>query len=239
MMKAVVLVGGLGTRLRPLTFAVPKPLLAVGDTPILQFIIEQLKTTGCREIILATGYLAELIEAFCGDGSRFGVQISYVRENEPLGTAGPLSLVRHRIARDEFFILMNGDVVTHLNFLALLHFARQHDYDLTVGYVHHTYRSPFGVLTIEDNEVVAVVEKPEMRSCISSGIYVLKGTALEYIPDGRFFTVPDLIHTLHSSQRPVGAYHIREFWLGIEDLGHIERVRNILHAPTPKTEEGP
>jgi len=236
-MRTIVLVGGLGTRLRPLTFAVPKPLLAVGEKPILQLLIEQLKKTGCREIILATGYLAELIETFCGDGTRFGVKISYLREHQPLGTAGPVSLVRDRIAKDEFFILMNGDIVTQLNFLDLLNFARQHDYDLTVGYVHHTYRSPFGVLTIENNEVVEIIEKPQVRYCISSGIYVLKGSVLDYIPDGKFFTVPDLIQKLRSCHRPVGAYHIQEFWLGIEDLGHIEKVRKILNDQTPETEE--
>lgn len=238
-MKAVVLVGGLGTRLRPLTFAVPKPLLAVGEKPILQLIIEQLKKTGCHEIILATGYLAELIEAFCGDGSRFGVKISYVREERPLGTAGPLSLVRHRFAGDEFFILMNGDVITRLNFLDLLSFARRHDYDLTVGYVHYTCKSPFGVLTVENNEVVEIVEKPEARYCISSGIYTLKGSVLDYIPDGQFFTVPNLIQKLQSCYRSVGAYHIKDFWLGVEDLGHIEKVRNSLHEHSLQPDECP
>jgi NDP-sugar pyrophosphorylase family protein len=228
-----VLVGGLGTRLRPLTFNVPKPLLAVDDKPILQWIIEGLRAGGCREIIMATGYLADAIERFCGDGSRFAVQISYAREREPLGTAGPLSLVRRRIARDEFFILINGDVITGLDFADFLSFARQHDYDLTVGYVHHTYQSPFGVLTVENNEVVHIVEKPEVRSCISSGIYVLKGAALEYVPEATFFSVPDLIHTLQSHHRPVGAYHIRAFWLAIENLGHIERIRKLLNDQTP------
>lgn len=238
-MRAIVLVGGFGTRLRPLTFAVPKPLLAVGEKPILQLIIEQLKEASCTEIILATGYLAELIEAFSGDGARFGIKISYVKESQPLGTAGPVSLVRDRIAKDEFFILMNGDIVTQLNFQHFLSFARRHDYDLTVGYVHHTYRSPFGVLTVDNEEIVAISEKPEVHHCISSGIYVLKGSALEYIPDREYFTVPDLIRKLQSCHRSIGAYHIKEFWLGIEDLGHIERVAQILNGHTSKINERP
>ncbi len=227
-MRAIVLVGGRGTRLRPLTFAVPKPLLAVGDKPILQLIIDRLKQAGCHEIILATGYLSQLIEAFCGDGSKFGVSISYIEEPQPLGTAGPVSLVRDRIGRDEFFILMNGDIVTKLNFLSLVDFAREHDYDLTVGYVDHTYQSPYGVLTIDEHEIVGITEKPEVHQCVSSGIYVLKGSTLDVIPDGECFTIPDLIQKLRFNNRPVGAYHIEEFWLGIEELYDIEKARSVL-----------
>ncbi len=228
-MKAIVLAGGLGTRLRPLTFAVPKPLLAVGDKPILQHIIERLAAAGCDQVILATGYLAELIEAFCGDGSRFGTRVQYIRENQPLGTAGPLSLLRGQIQPDEFFILMNGDIVTQLDYSKLFAFARRRDYELTVGYVHHVYQTPFGVLTINDRgEVAEIAEKPLVRYCVSGGIYVLKGSALNYIPDNQFFTIPDLIQKLRSDDRPVGSYLIREFWLGVERLGHIEKGREAL-----------
>ncbi|MBA3754603.1 MAG: NTP transferase domain-containing protein [Nitrospira sp.] len=227
-MKAIVLVGGRGTRLRPLTFAIPKPLLAVGDKPILQSIIEQLKVAGCDEIVLATGYLGQLIEAFCGDGSRFGVHITYVEEPRPLGTAGPVSLVRDRIGKDEFFILMNGDIVTRVDFRKLVDFACQHDYGLTIGYVNHVYKSPFGVLTISGDEIIEIAEKPEMHHCVSSGIYVLKGSALDLIPDGDFFTIPDLVKRFRLGDRPVGAYFIKEFWRGIEELGHLEQVRGIL-----------
>jgi len=230
-MKAVVLVGGQGTRLRPLTFAVPKPLLAVGDKPILQLIIERLRNAGCDEITLATGYLAELVQAFCGDGSRFGVKIYYLQESQPLGTAGPLWQMRESVARDEFFILMNGDIVTQLDFGDFLRFARLRDYDLTVGYVSHTYQSPYGVLTIDsNNEVAGITEKPEIHQSISGGVYALKGAALDYIPDREFFTVPDLIKKLRSRNCPVGAYHIRDFWQGVEELGHIEKAREVLNG---------
>jgi NDP-sugar pyrophosphorylase family protein len=227
-MKAMVLVGGRGARFRPLTFAVPKPLLAVGETPILQLILEQLKRGGCDEIILATGYLAELVEAFCGDGSRFGLKVDYVREKAPLGTAGPLTLIRERLQRDEFIVLMNGDVITRLEFPQIIEFARVRDLDLTVGYVPFTYQSPYGVLTIREDEVTAVTEKPEVHYSISSGIYVVKASCLELIPDSTFFTVPDLIATLHKNGRRVGAYKIDEFWLGIEDLTHMDIVRRFL-----------
>jgi NDP-sugar pyrophosphorylase family protein len=126
---------------------------------------------------------------------------------------------------------MNGDIVTSLDFLRLVDFARQNDYDLTVGYVHRTYQSPYGVLTIDKHEVVGITEKPQLQQCVSSGIYVLKGSALDLIPDNEFYTIPDLIHKLQSHSRPVGAYYIEEFWLGIEELGHLEKVRDTLNVP--------
>src|SRR5579862_7345263 len=145
-MKAVILVGGLGTRLRPYTFCIPKPLLPFGEKPILQVIIEQLKRHGIDEVILATGYQAELIHAFCGDGSKFGVEVSYIHEQQALGTAGPLGLIRDRIGPDELFILMNGDIVTDLDFAALAAFAERRDFDVTVAYTRLAYQSPYGVL---------------------------------------------------------------------------------------------
>jgi NDP-mannose synthase len=235
-MKAVILAGGLGTRMRPLTFAVPKTLLAVCEKPILQLIIEQLRDAGFDEITVATGYLAELIQAFCGDGSRFGVRVHYARESQPLGTAGPVSLLREQVARDEFFLLMNGDVVTKLDFAAFLRHAQRRDYDLTVGYVHHKYQSPFGVLTIDEREeITGIVEKPEVDYCVSGGIYALKGTALDFVPDGQFFTVPDLIEQLRASGRHVGAYQIREFWRGVENPSHIVEAREALNGQLAKS----
>jgi len=237
-MKAIVLVGGLGTRLRPLTFAVPKPLLAIGEKPILELLIGHLCRAQVREIILATGYLSELIETFCGDGSRFGVEITYVKEPQRLGTAGPLSLLRDRIADDEFVILLNGDIVTQLDLRDFVAFSRQSDYELTVAYVHHTYQSPFGVLSIENHQVVGITEKPEVRSCVSSGIYCLKGSALNYIPDGQYFSIPELIDKMRSCNRPIGAYPIREFWMSIEHLEDIDTAVRTLNGPPAASSSG-
>src|SRR5712692_1407087 len=144
-MKAVILVGGLGTRLRPLTFSIPKSLLPVGEKPVLRIIIDQLKRSGITELILATGYQAELIQTFCGDGSKFGVRISYVHEHKALWTAGPLSLVRNRLGKKEHFLLMNGDIVTELDFRHFIISSKENGCDLTVGYTKYLYRSPFGV----------------------------------------------------------------------------------------------
>jgi NDP-sugar pyrophosphorylase family protein len=228
--KAVILVGGLGARLRPLTFSIPKPLLPVGERPLLQIVIEQLRGEGIEEIVLATGYQAELVRAFCGDGGRFGVRVSYVHEHEPLGTAGPLSLVRDLVADDSHVLLMNGDVLTHLDFGRLLDAATANGCDLTVAYTTHVYTSPFGVLEIADGHVTGIVEKPSVTHDVSAGIYVVSASALAYVPDGRAFTMPELIQALLDDGRSVGAFRIDEFWLGLETISRFEEAMAELQA---------
>ena len=123
-MKALILAGGMGTRLRPLTFSIPKPLLPVGEKPILQRIIEQLRDAGITDLVLATGYQAELVRAFCGDGSKFGVSVTYVHEHHPLGTAGPASALKGQLPPGELLLLMNGDLITDLNFAEFIESSR-------------------------------------------------------------------------------------------------------------------
>jgi len=200
-----------------LTFSIPKPLLPVGETPLLQIIVEQLVAGGADEVVLATGYQAELIHAFCEDGRRFGVPISYVHEETPLGTAGPLSLLRDRIEPDEDFVLMNGDVLTRLDFARLVEFGRDRGHELTIVHTKHVYQSPFGVLSIEDEQVVGITEKPSVEYAISAGIYYLRGGVLDYVPDGHF-TIPELIERLLAEGRSVGAYYLDEFWMGLETI---------------------
>ncbi len=234
-MKAMILVGGLGTRLRPLTFSIPKPLLPVGEQPILGIIIEQLKKVGINEIILATGYQAELIHTFCGDGSRFGVTITYVHEHKPLGTAGPLWLARDHFQENEFFILMNGDILTKLDFGHFLDAGRKNNWDLTVGYTKYVYRSPFGVLSIVDGVVQGITEKPSQEYPISAGIYCLSSTALDFVPPETFFTMPDLIQKLIAAKRKIGAYQIQECWMGLEGVDHFdEALKELSKAPSAK-----
>src|SRR5262249_39078006 len=139
MMKAVVLVGGLGTRVRPLTFSIPKPLLPVGERPILALTPERLRRAGVTEAIPATGYPAGLIHAYCGAGAKFDLDLSYVHEEAPLGTAGPLSLVCPFVETDEDIILMNGDILTDFDVMELVRFRRERGYDLVVGYTRHLY----------------------------------------------------------------------------------------------------
>lgn len=231
-MKAMILAGGMGTRLRPLTFSIPKPLLPVGEKPILQIILEQMKRGGVDEIVLATGYHAELIRAFCGDGSQFGLKIHYVHEHKPLGTAGPLALARHHFHGSEPFLLMNGDVITGLDFGAFLRAGQDACCDLTVGYTQHEYRSPFGVLEISNGQVHGITEKPVYTDSISAGIYCVRPAALELIPDDTFFTMPDLMLGLIGLGRKVGAYFIKDCWIGIETVEHFdEAMKELARIP--------
>jgi NDP-sugar pyrophosphorylase family protein len=219
-MRAVILTGGMGTRLRPLTFSIPKPLLPVGEKPILQRIIEQLRDAGITDIVLATGYQAELVRAFCGDGSKFGVCVSYVHEHNPLGTAGPASALKGQLATGELLLLMNGDVITDLDFRAFIESSGQSGCHMAVAYAKHIYRSPFGVLSIADGSVQGVTEKPETEYAISAGIYCLSGAAIDLIPENTFFTVPDLIAKLLATGQRIHAYPITGAWLGLESIEH-------------------
>ncbi len=232
-MKALILVGGLGTRLRPYTLAIPKPLLPLSGKPILQGIIERFRDSNISEIILATGYRAELIRGFCGDGSRFGVEISYVHESKPLGTAGPLSLVRGMIEPDERFILMNGDIVTQLAFDRFIDCGVARNCDLTVGYAKSAYRSPFGVLRVHDGMIQDIHEKPEYLFAVSAGIYLVKGSALALVPDGIRFSMPELIKKMMERGIGVGAYLIDEFWMGLESFKDFKQALKELNKALP------
>jgi NDP-sugar pyrophosphorylase family protein len=231
-MKAMILAGGLGTRLRPLTFSIPKPLLPVGERPILQIIIEQMKTAGIENIILATGYQAELIRAFCGDGKKFGVRICYVHEDQPLGTAGPLSLARQYIRPEELFLVMNGDIITKLDFAEFLKAGHANQADLTVGYTKYIYRSPFGVLSVDGDTVQGIVEKPCQEYAINAGVYCVRSAALDFVPGGVFSTMPELMQRLMAANRKIGAYYIKDCWIGIECIEHFEdAIKELSNAP--------
>jgi len=216
----MILAGGMGTRLRPLTFSIPKPLLPVGEKPILQRIIEQLRDAAITDIVLATGYQAELVRAFCGDGSRFGVKVSYVHEHKPLGTAGPASALKGELPPGDFLLLMNGDLITDLNFSEFIEASRASGCDLTVAYAKYTYRSPYGVLSIADGAVQGVTEKPETEYAISAGIYCLNSAAIDLIPEDTFFTMPDLMARLLMAGRRIHAFPITGTWMGLESVEH-------------------
>lgn len=219
-MKAMILAGGMGTRLRPLTFSIPKPLLPVGEKPILQKIIEQLREAGVTDLILATGYQAELVRAFCGDGSKFGVSVTYIHEHQPLGTAGPAGALKGQIPPSELLLLMNGDLITDLDFRRFIESSRAAACDLTVAYAKYIYRSPYGVLSIADGSVQGVIEKPETEYAISAGIYCLTSAALDLIPADTFFTMPDLMSRLLADGKRIHAYPISGTWMGLESIEH-------------------
>src|SRR3989304_6487822 len=179
-MKAVILAGGIGIRLRPLTFAIPKPLIPLGEKPILEILVSRLKKFGIKEYIFLVGYKAEIIEPYFGNGSRFDVEIKYIREEKPLGTAGPLRLLHDSgyVSDNETFLLLNGDLMFRMNINHLVDFHRMNQFDLTVCFIKHKMQVPYGVIQMINNEIMKIDEKPVFEYHISSGIYMVNTQTL-------------------------------------------------------------
>lgn len=223
-MKYVILAGGLGTRLRPYTFSVPKPLLPLGNKTLLDYVIAQIKKYSPSEIIISVGYQAELIKAYCQQGQKYDVPISYIDEQTPLGTAGCLSLVKERFDEKEPFILMNGDIVTQLDFNKLRDFHISNKAVITVGIVKYTYQSPYGVLELDGDRLKNIVEKPTYEYSVSAGIYCINKEAVFEIPHKTFFTMPELMIKIKNSKKSVFVYEIQEYWRALETKDQFEEV---------------
>ncbi len=235
-MRAVILAGGRGRRLLPYTTVLPKPLMPVGDKPILEVIVRQLVSAGVERVTMAVGHLAGLIRAFFGDGERFGLRIDYSLEEQPLGTAGPLALIDDL---DTPFLLMNGDLLCDLDYadLARVHAARG---DLaTVAAFRKEVPISLGVLEIgADDRVVGYTEKPTLYYPVSTGIYCMQPDVLRYIPKGQRLDLPDLILSLVAAGEGVGAYRFAGHWLDIGRPEDYERALE-LFASEPDSEWGP
>ena len=212
-MRAVILAGGRGTRLAPYTTVFPKPLMPIGDMPILELLIRCLKRYGVQRVTLAVGHLAALIMAYFNRGEHLGVVIDYSHEQEPLGTAGPLALVE---GLDQTFLAMNGDLLTDLDFDAMIEFHRRHEAVATIGIYQRDAKIEFGVIeTDRAGLVTRYVEKPVYHYWVSMGVYVFEPRVLEYIPKGRRFDLPDLIRALiENGERAIGYEH-SGYWLDI------------------------
>ncbi len=214
-MKAVILAGGKGARLAPYTTIFPKPLVPIGDRPILEIIIRQLVRQGIGDIILSVGHLGELIEAYFQNGHRNipGLDLSYVRESRPLGTAGPLARIS---GLDDTFIVMNGDVLTNLDYQALCTFHRASGAALTIAMHRKEVRIDLGVLETNDHhELVAYREKPLYSFDVSMGIYVYEPRVLRYIAIEEYLDFPDLVLRLLNSGEKVVGYHSDDLWFDI------------------------
>lgn len=217
-LQAVLMCGGLGTRLRPWSYIIPKPLFPIGERPILELLIERLRANGITEIFISLGYKGELIEATLKDGSQLGVKVQYVYEPEPLGTAGALNLLRDKLLGP--FLMMNGDLVTRLNFSKLFAYHQQRDAEITVGAKRHDVQIPYGVVESDDYGQVSLLrEKPTLSPCINAGIYLISLPALDLLPPAGRFDATQLIQAAMAARRPVYSYLIEEYWL---DIGRIE-----------------
>ena len=214
--KLIIMAGGLGTRLRPFTNTTPKPLLPIGNKPILESIIEHAKTYGIAEIIISLNYLSDSIKSYIGDGSSTGISITYVDEKESLGTAGALSLIEEKIDDDLFVI--NGDILTRVNFDEMLKSHTCNKNILTVGTRPYKTQIPYGIIKADNEVIKAIEEKPIIEYTINAGIYILSPEVISLIPQNQLFHMTHLMEKLFELKQKVGSFHIKDYWL---DIGKI------------------
>jgi NDP-sugar pyrophosphorylase family protein len=219
----VVMAGGRGERLRPLTDHLPKPLLAVGRTTILERLLERLFESGFADVWLAVNYMADKIEQTIGDGSRWGIRVRYLREDEPLHTAGALSLLPERPRGP--IVVLNADQVTRLSFARMVDYHLAEEAAVTIGVFFHEEQVKYGVVDLDGNAVVGMREKPTLRWPCNAGFYVIDPAMLDLVPPGRPFSMPDLAAAAMAGGYKVVAFPIVETWL---DIGNFEDLNNAL-----------
>ncbi len=224
-MKAVILAGGLGTRLRPFTEIIPKPLLPIGEKAVLEVQLEALSRHGFNEIYLATNYKSNYIENFIGNGDRYGIKVKINKEDKPLGTVGPLTLLKDKLV--EPFLVMNGDILTLLNFSDLSSFAESNDSLLTVTIKELITPFQFGNIFFSGNYVTRIEEKPNIKTNILAGIYFFKPEIFELIPDNEYFGMDTLINKMLNLKIPISVYLIKEYWLDIGQIDDFQSAQKI------------
>lgn len=214
--RVVVMAGGQGQRLRPLTANTPKPMLRLGGKPILEHLLEQLAASGFSRFTITLNYLADQIRAHFGDGSKWGVEIEYVQETRPLGTVGALSLIK-KLPKEPLLVL-NGDVLTKVNFAALLDFHKAEKGLATLCVKRHDIQVPYGVVELSDHRLSGFVEKPTHRFLVNAGIYVIDPKALSWLPKGKC-DMPDFLKLIRRRRKSgVACFPIEEYWLDIGGL---------------------
>lgn len=216
-MRAVILAGGRGTRLAPYTTIFPKPLVPIGEYPIIEVILRQLQAQGVKKVTLAVGYLSELIRAYLGQRSRtfHSLEIDYVSELSPTGTAGAIGLIPD-LAKEEFFLVMNGDVLTTLDLGAMVRHHRESGADLTIATALRSVKVDLGVLDISpEGTIVGYREKPTLAYEVSMGIYLYSASALQWIEPGVYLDFPDLVLRMIAAGQRVSAYRADCMWLDI------------------------
>lgn len=217
-MKAVILAGGLGTRLKPFTEIIPKPLLPIGEKSVLEIQIERLKDAGFNQIFLATNYKSDYIENFFSDGSRYGVQLKFSKEKFPLGTAGPLLLLKNELK--EPFLVMNGDILSLIDFKKFYDFAISKEALLTIAIKEEITPFAFGNIFFDGDIVTGIEEKPNIVMYILAGIYIMKPGIFNYFPDKpEYFGMDKLVLKMLKEKEKIIKYELKEYWL---DIGRID-----------------
>ena len=216
--QVLILAGGKGTRLRPYTTSFPKPLLPIGDIPILEVVLRQLARHGFRRVAIATGHLGEMIRLFCGDGHRWGLELSYYQEDSPLGTAGAIGMVRDCVADN--FLVMNGDILSTFDFSRALKFHQSVGGIATIGTYPREVKIDFGVLHQRpDGALDRYEEKPTLRYKVSMGINFFRKDVVALLREGEAIDIPELISRLMAAGHTVGCYEPDCYWL---DIGRID-----------------
>ena len=222
-MKAVILAGGLGIRLRPFTQVIPKPLLPIGEKCVLELQIERLREYGFDEIFLATHYKSNYIENFFGNGEQYNVRLFISKEKEPLGTAGPLSLLKNKL--DEPFLVINGDILSLIDFGKFNEFAILKDEILAIAIKEEITPYAFGNIFFQGDFVTGIKEKPNIVTYILAGIYIMKPEVFAYIPNNKYYGMDDLIQNLLSKNIPIAKYEMDEYWLDIGKIDDYEKAQ--------------
>lgn len=215
-MKAVVLAGGKGTRLAPYTYILPKPMMPIGDHAILEVLLGQISRAGIKEVTLAVGHLAGLMQSYFKDGSQYDLKITYAYETKPLGTAGPLALIE---GLTDTFLVCNGDILTLLDINQLVNFHKDQKALCTIASHQRTHKINLGVIEHDNDSkwVSGYIEKPSLNFLVSMGMYVFEPGALDYIPKGEYFDFPNLVNTLLSANENVAFFPYEGYW---RDLGN-------------------
>ena len=209
----VLMAGGLGTRLSPLTVDLPKPLLKIGNKPILEKILDNFVVQGFNRFFISVNYKSDLIEAHFGDGSQWGVTIEYLREEKKLGTAGALGLLPPQ--KESPVLVMNGDVLTKVDFKQLLDFHQEHKAVATMCVREYDFQVPYGVVKLDQHRIASIEEKPVQRVFVNAGMYVLEPEVLGLVPCGSYFDMPSLFQKLVDQQKETAVFPVREYWIDI------------------------
>lgn len=218
--KVILMVGGLGKRLKPLTENTPKPMLQIGDKPILHTIVEKFASYGFINIVMCANYKSNMIKKYFGDGNKYGVNIEYIEEDQRMGTAGALSLLNERPS--EPFFVMNGDILTNINFEHFLDFHRTNNSVASMCVKGYDYQVPYGVVKCKDGYILSIEEKPIHNFFVNAGIYILNPKCIDYIPRGIFYDMPNLFEKLIELNEITISFPVREYWL---DIGHMDEFK--------------
>jgi NDP-sugar pyrophosphorylase family protein len=219
-MRAVILAGGQGARLSPYTKVIPKPLIPIGDMPILEIILKQLRASGFDRATLAVSYKANMIENYFGNGHWLGLSLDYSYTSQPLGTSGPLSFIT---SLDDTFLVMNGDVLSSIDFADVYAIHRQTKSVATVVVCQHTIDVGFGVINVDSQaRVLEYIEKPSLNMAICGGVYIFEPSVLQHIPHNQYMDMPTLIQHLIAQELPVHAYVFNGDWMDIGTITQYE-----------------